>query len=341
MSSDKPLLVVLGPTGTQGGSVLRHFLSLSPSPYTLRGVTQDLSSPKSVFLASLGVEMVAGDFDHPPSLDAAFKDAHVIFSVTEFWPTFADPTRREKAAAADQSIGVYAREYEAQQNRNIIDAAAKVGTLERFIVSSLPNSTKLSEGKYSHIYHFDGKAMAVEYGQSKYPKLWEKTSVFYGGFYLENYIGPVGALFGPKMSKDRSTLILHAAEPLSTVHLPMYSATDDTGALVHSLIRAAPGKTLIGVNEWLTLQDFTNTLAEVLGKKVEFVEQNPSFDTGDADLAQDRMEMLGFCIEFGYDGGKVDKNVVKPAELGVPVRIESVKEWCRKQDWETVLQVSD
>lgn len=84
MSSEKPLLVVLGATGTQGGSVLSYFLSLSPSPCALRGVTRDPSSPRSVSLASLGVEMVAGEFDNPSSLDAAFKGASVIFSVTDF-----------------------------------------------------------------------------------------------------------------------------------------------------------------------------------------------------------------------------------------------------------------
>jgi hypothetical protein len=199
MSSEKPLLVVLGATGTQGGSVLSNFLSLSASPYALRGVTRDPSSPKSVSLASLGVEVVAGDFDNPSSLDAAFTGASAIFSVTDFWQSFASPSLRERASASGQSIGVVSRENEFQQNRNIIDAAAKVSTLERFVFSSLPSTNKLSEGKYAHVYHFDGKAMAEEYGRSAYPKLWEKTSVLYAGYYLENYFEPTGALFRPKL----------------------------------------------------------------------------------------------------------------------------------------------
>lgn len=58
---------------------------------------------------------------------------------------------------------------------------------------------KLSGGKYAHVYHCDGKAMAEEYGKLTYPKLWEKTSVFYAGFYLENFIGDSKALFCPKL----------------------------------------------------------------------------------------------------------------------------------------------
>lgn len=199
MTSEKPLLVVLGATGTQGGSVLTYFLSLSSSPYILRGITRDLTSPKSVSLASLGVELMVGDFDKPSSLDTAFKGASAIFSVTDFWQPFADPSQREKASISGQDIGDFSREYEAKQNKNIIDAAAKVDTLERFIYSSLPNTNKLSGGKYNNVYHFDSKALAEEYGKTVYPKLWEKTSVFYGGYYLENYLGPAGALFRPKL----------------------------------------------------------------------------------------------------------------------------------------------
>lgn len=198
MSSGIPLLVVLGATGQQGGSVLTHFLSLSPPPYALRAVTRDPYSAKAVSLASQGVEVVAGDFDNPATLDAAFSGASVIFSVTDFDQFMMNPSFHGRAAASGKSAGTYARDQEAQQNRNIIDAAAKVGTLGRFIFSSLPNANKLSGGKYSHVYHLDGKAIAEEYGKSTYPELWERTSVFYAGFYLENLIREVGAGFRPK-----------------------------------------------------------------------------------------------------------------------------------------------
>jgi uncharacterized protein YbjT (DUF2867 family) len=107
MSSTKPFLVVLGATGTQGGSVLKQFLSLSPSPYILRGVTRDLASSKATALAAQGVEMVAGNFDEPESLVSAFKDVSVICSVTDYWGGLADPSKHQAAAAAGQSISVY------------------------------------------------------------------------------------------------------------------------------------------------------------------------------------------------------------------------------------------
>ncbi|KAL2871136.1 uncharacterized protein BJX67DRAFT_217948 [Aspergillus lucknowensis] len=339
MSSAKPLLVVLGATGKQGGSVLSYFLSLSPSPYNLRGVTRNPTSPEAISLASAGVEIATANFDDPSSLDAAFKGASAIFSVTNFWESFADPSQRKKAAELGQSIGTFCRDKEFQQTKNIIDAAAKVNTLQRFIISSMVNSNKLSGGKYPHVYDYEGKALGDEYGQSAHPTLWEKTSVLYAGLYLENYFGPTGALFRPKLNQAKDTLVLTLAEPLATTPFPFCSVANDIGVLVHALLRGPPGKRLLGVNECLSLRDSTKVLAEVLGKKVEFVDSNPSFELGDPDLEQVNADMLGFWVEFGYDGGNVDGNILRPGNMGVPVQLKTVREWFEKQDWASVLEV--
>ena len=127
------------------------------------------------------------------------------------------------------------------------------------------------------------------------------------------------------------------AEPLTTTIFPWYSVAQDTGPLVAALLKAAPGKKLSGVNEWLTLQDISKAIAQILEKKIEFVESAPSFDLGDPVFQRDREEMMGFCIEFGCDGGMVDKTVVTPGHLGVPVKLESVGEWFKKQNWEMLL----
>jgi hypothetical protein len=67
----------------------------------------------------------------------------------------------------------------------------------------------------------------------------------------------------------------------------MYSAIADTGALVQVLLLAVPGKKLIGVNEWLSLRDFANILAQALGNGIEFVDRNPSFNMVDPSLEKD------------------------------------------------------
>lgn len=104
------------------------------------------------------------------------------------------------------------------------------------------------------------------------------------------------------------------------------------------MILATPGQKLLGVNEYLSFQDINKLIAQKLDKSIEFEGSTPNFGLGDPEMQRDREEMIGFCIEFGYDGGKVDGSVVKPGDLGVPVKLESVKEWVEKQDWEKVLR---
>jgi len=140
-------------------------------------------------------------------------------------------------------------------------------------------------------------------------------------------------------NKSKDTLVLTMEERLLSVPLPLFSAIDDTGALVAALLHVAPGQKLLGVREWLSIRDVVNILAQVLGKIVKFVEASEGFVTGDTDLDKDNMDMIGFCVELGYDGGKVDKSIVKPTDLDMPVQLGSVKEWCRKQDWDSILDI--
>jgi hypothetical protein len=142
--------------------------------------------------------------------------------------------------------------------------------------------------------------------------------------------------FGYKY-KAKDTLIAPGGEPLTTLIFPWYSAIQDTGALVAALIRAKPGKKVIGGNKWLNLQDISKLLAQTMDKGIEFVDSIPSFDLGDSELQRALEEMIGFCLEFGYDGASVDKTIVKPGDLGVPVKLKPVKEWIKKQDWEKIL----
>jgi hypothetical protein len=46
---------------------------------------------------------------------------------------------------------------------------------------------------------------------------------------------------------------------------------------------------------------------------------------------------MGFCVEFGCDGARVNKTVVKPGDLGVLFQLNPVNECIKKQDWETII----
>lgn len=136
-------------------------------------------------------------------------------------------------------------------------------------------------------------------------------------------------------NESKDTIIASCVEPLTSAILPWYSVIDDTGALVEALIKVPAGKTLLGVSEKISLQDIYKLIAEALGKKIEFVNSAPSYDVGDPEMQRGRQEMMGYSIEFGFDADFM----VKPKDLEVPVKLESVNEWVKKQDWEKVLLV--
>lgn len=192
MSSQK-LIVVVGATGNQGGSVVNTFLQ--EPDWRIRGITRNPASASASSLASRGVEVVQADLDEPGSLTAAFQDAHAIFAITDFWAIYRNPdaAKDEFKPKPGQQLNDWAKGRETSQLKNIIDAAAKVPSLERFVVSSMPNVTRLSGGKYTHVCHFDSKADAVDYEKETYPDLWAKTSEYKPGFFLSNFVGdPAG-----------------------------------------------------------------------------------------------------------------------------------------------------
>ncbi len=181
------LIVVIGSTGTQGGSVVDTFLG--EQGWKIRALTRNANSASAQKLKDKGVhEVMTASLDDPSSLIEAFKGAHTVFSVTDFWGLYYDPANTEKAAATGEAKNAWAAKYEEQQGRNVFDAAAKTKGLERLIFSGLSNATKWSKGKYTHVYHFDSKALAAEYGQATYPDLWKKTSIIQVGFYLSNLL---------------------------------------------------------------------------------------------------------------------------------------------------------
>lgn len=70
-SLPRKLVVVVGATGGQGGSVIRRFLA--DGSYRLRGITRNPQSKSSQALAEKGVEMVTADLTDTVSLISAFK----------------------------------------------------------------------------------------------------------------------------------------------------------------------------------------------------------------------------------------------------------------------------
>ena len=87
--AEKKVIAVIGATGAQGGGLVRAILADRDGPFVARAITRKLDSDKARALAQLGVEVVAGDADDPPSLDGALAGAHGAYCVTNFWEHFS------------------------------------------------------------------------------------------------------------------------------------------------------------------------------------------------------------------------------------------------------------
>lgn len=183
--SPTKLITVIGATGNQGGSVVDTFLA-APG-WRVRGITRNASSAKAKALAARGAEVVEADMDDPSTLPPVFAGSQAIFAVSDFWGLYGDPANKDKPAPG-QPLNEWAAAHETEQLKSVIDAAAAVPALERFILSSLSDATKWSRGKYPHVFHFDSKAKAEAYGREGHPDLWAKTSVFQAGIFLSNFV---------------------------------------------------------------------------------------------------------------------------------------------------------
>lgn len=94
------LLVIIGITGNQGGSVASTFLS-DPT-YRIRGISRNPSSPRAIALSNQGIEFVKADLHDVNSLEKAFQGANLIFSVTDYW----EPFFAQRAVALEKGRGV-------------------------------------------------------------------------------------------------------------------------------------------------------------------------------------------------------------------------------------------
>jgi uncharacterized protein YbjT (DUF2867 family) len=109
MATNK-LIVILGATGNQGGSVAQAFLQ--EPQWRVRAVTRNPASAKAQALAARGAEVVQADLDLPSTLPSAFQNANVIFAVSDFWGIFGDPANAAKAK--DQPLNVWAANHETE-----------------------------------------------------------------------------------------------------------------------------------------------------------------------------------------------------------------------------------
>jgi uncharacterized protein YbjT (DUF2867 family) len=249
--SEKKIIAVVGATGAQGGGLVRAIAADRGGPFAARAITRKPESDKARALAALGVEVVAGDADDPPSLERAFAGAYGAYCVTNYWEHLS--VEREGAQATAMA------------------RASRTAGLQHVIWSTLEDTRKwvpLSDGRLPTINgkykvpHFDAKGQMDQV----FAKEAAATSYLLAAFYWENLIR-----FGmaPRKGPDGDLVL---TLPLGGAKLPGIG-TEDIGRCAYGIFRrgtAAVGKRFGISGEVLSGTEMAAKLGRALGRKVNF-----------------------------------------------------------------------
>ncbi|KAF8549040.1 NAD(P)-binding protein [Imleria badia] len=267
------IVTVFGATGKQGSSVVKALLA--DGTFTPRAVTRNPTSEKALTLKQLGAEVVQGDLWDVPSLKNAMNGAEGVFGVTDYY----DPKNFAQGQTSEMLLG-----------KNLVDAAI-AADVKFFVWSSLPHGTRVSNGKYRNIYHFDNKANVEDYlRDNQLPHANLHTGWFSENTWNFNLLTPTPdsssyELTIPKFDPKSPQYFTWVERDLGQCVLALLKHYKDESA--HIL-----GETFYAVSDKMSYTDYAKEIEKVVGKPVRFV-------TGATSGMEELDEMYEFKSEFG------------------------------------------
>ncbi|KAA8916611.1 hypothetical protein TRICI_001237 [Trichomonascus ciferrii] len=297
------VLAVIGATGHQGGSVVDFVLNdpeLSKT-HKIMALTRDPSKPAAKKLAERGAEVVKCDLEDSHQLKKVLDGADIMYAMTAM------------AAGGPSELEV---------GKRLADAAHDAG-IKHLIYSTLPNASKISNGKYK-VPHFDDKAATEDYiRQSQVPH-----TFFCPGFFMENFL----TMMAPQPKGDGTYVVQGRAKPETKI--PMISATVDTGNYVGAIL-ANPDKYLgtvvVGSCGCLSMDEVVKTMSEVTGKTVTYeqISKEEYLPSLPKEFREDLINMFAYYDEFGFFGDLTSEAVAE-AEKKPRKPVLSLKEFLQK-----------
>ncbi|HLV00057.1 MAG TPA: NmrA/HSCARG family protein [Acidobacteriota bacterium] len=231
----KKTILVLGATGSQGGSVSRHLLE--DGGFQVRCFTRNPNSEAATILRKRGAEIVQGDLSQTESIRKALEGVWGVFGVTNYWEHF---------------------EKEEIRGRNLIEAVRN-SAVSFFVFSSLPSAAEISGGSLT-VSHFDIKARL----EKEIRTLGLPCCFVHVAFYYENFL-----TFPPQPQDDGSFAFAspQGETPLAAV------AVEDIGGVVREIFREPipfDGQTVGIVGSDLKCSEYAEILSEILGRPVYY-----------------------------------------------------------------------
>jgi uncharacterized protein YbjT (DUF2867 family) len=232
----KPIILVTGATGAQGGSVARFLLQRGQ--FAVRALTRNPDSAAAQALREAGAEVVRGDLGDRASVDAALEGCYGVFGVTNFWEHFGG---------------------EVEHGNNLIDAVAAAG-VQHFVFSTLPDYHALSSGELS-VPHCDIKA-ALE---RRVREMGLPATFVHVAFYYENF----ATFFPPQPQEDGSFGIgfPQGDTPLAAV------SVEDVGGVVAAIFEQRDrflGQKVGVVGDDLPVHAYADAMSRGTGRRIAY-----------------------------------------------------------------------
>ena len=271
MADEYKTILVIGATGQQGGSVVRHLLK--NNRFKVRSLVRYPNSDKAQHLLNLGSELVCGDLNDVDSLVVAMKDCYGVFAVTNFW---------------DPSVGY---DGEIQHAKNIGDACKKTN-IKHIVFSTLDRN--------SGVLHFESKVKGEDYMKS----LDLPLTCLVTSFYFENFM----TFFVPK--EINGELVFTVAQK-STTRVPMFACYDTGGWVLQAFLHPEKylNADVPAVSQYLSYPEIVDTVTKVTGRKCKFQEISLDvFRTFGFPGVDELADNLQFFDDIS-DGKKIDRRV--------------------------------
>ena len=268
------IVAVTGATGQQGGAVARKLLA---DGWKVRALTRDLDKPAAQALAQAGAELVAGDMDSRSDLEAAFRGAHGVFSVQNFWLP---------------NVGF---EGEIQQGKNVADAAKAAG-VQHLVYSSVGAAHRGMGQK-----HFESKWIIEQYIQTlEIPYTILRPVAFFDNFNWERPAISNGVFnaMGLRPEKERQMV---AVEDIAVF-----------AALALANPEEYSGKTIELAGDELTEQQIADTFTKVIGRPIKLTMPSAGGGWGSA---EEMTAMFNFFNGEAYDADIAALRKIHPGLL--------------------------
>lgn len=294
MTDSRPIIVVFGATGRQGGGVVRALRA--QGKFRVRAVSRDRARAARLEAD----EVVAADLTAPETLVAAFAGATGAFLVTNFWEgPGVDELAQAKAAVE----------------------AAKAAGVKHFVWSTLPNVQKISGGKFD-AKHFTQKAKVdALVSDAGFPR----HTFVEAPMYFQNLAGQMGAqpqgdgskLWAMPMAADARVMHLGDVGELGDVVAGAFANPERVGS----------GQHLSLAGDLLSWNDIVRTLNEQ-GHNVRFQtvpgEAFDQFFPGAPELRH----MMNYFEAHTYFGPDAEAKIALAKEVAIAPPA-SFAEWAR------------